>query len=75
MPPSASAKTSAYLAPDLLVAYPRLRCDKAIVTLNNTATHQEGPKKCKQKQTPGSSAAVHLDRAPGPRQSSIRRLG
>lgn len=47
MPPSASAKTSVYLAPDLLVAYPRLRCDKAIVTLNNTAAHQEGPKKCK----------------------------
>lgn len=40
MPPSASAKTSVYLAPDLLGAYPRLRRDKAIVTLNNTAAHQ-----------------------------------
>lgn len=32
--------------------------------LNNTATHQNRPMKCKCEGTPGSSAAIHLDELP-----------
>lgn len=63
--PPPSAQTSAYPAPDWIVACPRFLCDNlAVATLNNTATHQNPPMKRKCEGTTGSSAAVHLDGLP-----------
>ena len=63
--PPPSAKTSAYPAPDWMVACPRfLGDDLAVATLNNTATHKNQPMKRKRNGKPGCSAAVQMDGLP-----------